>query len=131
MPLIVLSGNEAANLLEARDAGRTQAAVSPDLGLTTLQALLEPHGARLPDAPLLQWHRLEEIAAAGQGCFLFQRGDLRKIQVFSELTGRSYVLMPTRGAPTVLNSGIPMHRIKDVDPMADTRQKIRAIAPVA
>jgi len=62
---------------------------------------------------------------------VLEGGDLRKAQVFSELTNRCYALMATAGAPTVLNAGIPMHRIKDIDPTVDTRQKIRAIAPVA
>jgi hypothetical protein len=54
-----------------------------------------------------------------------------KIQAFSERTGRFYSLMPTAAAPTVLISGIAMHRIKGTDPLQDTRSKIRAIAPVA
>ncbi len=35
--------------------------------------------------------------------------------------------MPTSGAPTLLIAGIPMHRIKDVDPHQDTLNKMRAI----
>jgi predicted methyltransferase len=38
--------------------------------------------------------------------------------------------MPTEGAPTMLISGIPMHRIKDTDPYRDTLSKIKTIAPI-
>jgi predicted methyltransferase len=57
-------------------------------------------------------------------------GEARKIQFFSETTGRSLSLYPTTGAPTMLVSGIPMHRIKDTDPHRDTLEKIRAVKPV-
>src|SRR5438128_7660937 len=39
--------------------------------------------------------------------------------------------MPTERAPTMLLSGIPMHRIKGIDPHEDTLRKIRAVAPVS
>ena len=53
-----------------------------------------------------------------------------RIHYFSEVTGRSLSLYPTGGAPTMLVSGIPMHRIKDTDPHQDTLEKIRAVKPV-
>ncbi|MCA9935630.1 MAG: methyltransferase domain-containing protein, partial [Anaerolineales bacterium] len=51
-------------------------------------------------------------------------------QFFSETFNRFYSLMPTEAAPTMLISGIPMHRIKGTDPHKDTLSKIRAAAPV-
>ena len=38
--------------------------------------------------------------------------------------------MPTRAAPTMLISGIPMHRIKGTDPYHDTLEKIKTVKPV-
>jgi hypothetical protein len=35
--------------------------------------------------------------------------------------------MPTPKAPTLLISGIPMHRIKKTNPVEDTRQKLKAL----
>jgi uncharacterized protein len=35
--------------------------------------------------------------------------------------------MPTPNAPTMLISGIPMHRIKDTTPLQDTTQKLKAL----
>jgi predicted methyltransferase len=57
-------------------------------------------------------------------------GQAEKIQRFSELSNRFYSLMPTDRAPTLLISGIPMHRIKGIDPHRDTLHKIRALAPI-
>jgi hypothetical protein len=55
---------------------------------------------------------------------------VEKIQRFSEFLGRAYSLMPTDGAPTLLVSGIPMHRVKDTEPHRDTLTKIRAVSPI-
>jgi predicted methyltransferase len=52
------------------------------------------------------------------------------IRGFSDLTGRVYGLMPTESAPTMLISGLPMHRIKGTDPQQDTLAKIKTIAPI-
>jgi hypothetical protein len=52
------------------------------------------------------------------------------IRGYSDLTGRVYGLMPTEAAPTMLISGLPMHRIKGTDPHKDTLTKIKAIAPI-
>jgi predicted methyltransferase len=38
--------------------------------------------------------------------------------------------MPTPAAPTMLVSGIPMHRIKGTDPYHDTLEKIKTVKPV-
>jgi predicted methyltransferase len=38
--------------------------------------------------------------------------------------------MPTESAPTMLISGLPMHRIKGTDPHQDTLAKIKAITPI-
>jgi predicted methyltransferase len=73
---------------------------------------------------------VEEIHATETNCFLVEEGEAEKILTFSELTQRVYGLMPTSGPPTMLISGIPMHRFKGTDPRQDTLEKIRAIKPV-
>lgn len=130
MPLIVLSHVEAKNILNARKAGHASAAVSLDLGLSTAEVAIGPAGARLPDGQVLAWRYIEKIRSSERGCFLIEDNTPDKIQVFSEATNRLYSLMPTEGAPTMLVSGIPMHRVKGIDPYRDTLQKIKAIAPV-
>ncbi|MFN8474804.1 MAG: methyltransferase [Anaerolineae bacterium] len=127
--LIVLSHFAAEPLLEARRGGQTVARASLDLGLTETDVALDGQGIALPDGQHLPWAVVEEIAENEVACYAIEGSEAYKIQRFSEAMGRVYTLMPTRRAPTMLISGIPMHRIKDVDPTEDTRRKIRAAAP--
>jgi hypothetical protein len=104
--------------------------ISLDLGLSTTQLLLHPQGLQLPDGNLVAWIDVEEIAKSTSGCYVIEDGSTHAIQFYSELTDRVYSLYPTSGAPTMLVSGIPMHRIKDTDPHRDTLEKIRAVKPL-
>jgi predicted methyltransferase len=130
MSHVVLSHIQTESILEARQAGHASVAVSLDLGLSTAEVAIEPAGARLPDGQVLTWKHLEKIRSSERGCFLIEDNVPDKIQVFSEATNRLYSLMPTEAAPTMLVSGIPMHRVKGIDPYHDTLLKIKAIAPV-
>jgi hypothetical protein len=128
--MIVLAAYFIQPILEARQRGAPAAEISIDLGLTRLTAPLTSAGAHLPAGETLTWAMLDEIADASQNCFRLEAGALEKIQAFSEYTNRHYVLMATESAPTMLISGIPMHRIKDTNPHADTLAKLRAVKPV-
>jgi hypothetical protein len=127
---IILSHFQARALLEAREAGRDVATVSLDLGLTTTQVSLAAAGVRLPHGQSLAWQEVAAIAETPNSCFVLEEGLPHKVQIFSEATNRLYSLMPTQGAPTMLVSGVPMHRIKGVDPHRDTLLKIGTIAPL-
>jgi len=128
--VIVLSHVQARPILAAREAAAARIEVSPDLGLTTVIVGLEPDRIRFPDGEWLGWDALAEIAANEGNCFAVGDGTAQKIVVFSEATNRVYSLFPTASAPTMLVSGIPMHRIKGTNPHQDTLEKIRAIQPV-
>lgn len=128
--LYVLSYVHAAPLLVAREAGEPAARTSLDLGLTTNEVTLEAGGVVLPDGQRLSWDAVQEIAGNESVCYAVEDGVARKIQRFSEVRNLTYVLMPTQRAPTVLISGIQMHRVKDIDPWHDTLTKIRAVSPV-
>lgn len=129
-PLIVLSHFQAASILKARQDGESSVVTSTDLGLAKARVTLRPAGVSLSGGETLDWQSLEEIASHENACFQVQDGRAEKIQGFSELTGRFYSLMPTAAAPTLLVSGIPMHRVKDTDPHRDTLAKIRVIQPI-
>jgi predicted methyltransferase len=116
-------------LLAARAEGAANCLSSPDLGRSSIEAALDASGARLGDE-WLSWALAEEISVSETSCFLLSDGEARKIQAFSEDTGRVYSLYPTAGAPTMLVSGVPMHRIKGIDPLEDTRRKVQTIAPL-
>jgi predicted methyltransferase len=127
---IVLSHFQVRPLLRARQEGQPSALTSLDLGLSRVDLPLEPDRVVLPGGEWLSWDGIEEIGQNTSTCFLVEDGSPVKIQRFSELLNRFYSLMPTAGAPTLLISGIPMHRIKDITPDQDTLNKIRAVAPL-
>lgn len=112
-----------------RDAGVGTARVSPDLGLTTVDVQVEDDAVVFPDGQYLPWENVEAINATENTCFRLEEGYLYEIQRFSDLTNRHYSLMPTATAPTLLVSGIAMHRIKGTDPYEDTLEKIAAARP--
>lgn len=126
----LISYVQARPLLEARRGGDRTAWTSLNLGLSKTQVELVAAGIKLPKGGTLPWDAIEMAADDESACFLLRPGQLEKVQTFSHLTGRVYSLYPTGGAPTLLVSGIPMHRIKGTDPWADTLAKIRTVAPV-
>jgi uncharacterized protein len=126
----VLSYVHTAPLLLARQAGETTARTSLDLGLTTDQVLLQADRVVLPDGQWLPWEVVEGIAEDESVCYAVQDGAAEKIQRFSEVRNMIYVLLPTRRAPTVLISGIQMHRVRGIDPWQDTLEKVRTLSPI-
>ena len=128
--LVVLSHYQAASLLLARRDGQTSAHVSLDLNLSTSVVQLDEAGVGLADGRRLTWSAVEAIAESPNACFVVSdNGEIEKVQTYSEATGRHYSLYPTANAPTMLVSGLPMHRVKDTDPHQDTLAKLRAAAP--
>lgn len=128
--MIVLSHFQAQEVLAARLKRIEWVEVSFDLGLSITGVSVSSEGMRLPDGKLLGWECIEEIAKSTSSCYVIEDDSMRPIQFYSELTARLYSLYPTRRAPTMLVSGIPMHRIKDTDPHQDTLEKVRAIRPL-
>jgi len=127
---IILSHIQTPPLLKKTEAIGHRIVVSPDLGLTTVEVTIGPQGVTFPAGETLRWEAIEEINGSLNNCFVIEDGEARKIMLFSQLTNRLYSLMPTPGAPTLLVSGIPMHRIKDTDPYQDTLEKINTVRPV-
>jgi predicted methyltransferase len=101
--------------------------LSPDLGRSVVRVVRVHSGWALPDGNILTEVQLNTIHNDQNSCFRFVDGRLEKIQTISQRTNRYYSLMPTAGAPTILISGIPMHRVKGTTPDKDTRQKIKAL----
>ena len=126
----VLSHVQVEPLLQAHHRGERAATISMDLGLTTAEVELQADRAILPDGQWLPWEEMEEIAREESACFVIKEDTAEKVQRFSDSLNRFYSLMPTGGAPTMLISGIPMHRIKGIDPYQDTLKKLHTIAPV-
>ncbi len=127
---IVLSYVQVEPLLKAKKQGQQSIDISPDLGLTTVTVTLTPGGVEFPDGEHLDWQSVEKISKSEVNCFILEDDAIRPVQVFSEYTNRLCSLMPTKGAPSMLIAGFVMHRIKDIDPIQDTRRKIAAISPI-
>ena len=104
--------------------------VSLDLNLTESEITLEPECVLFPTGERLDWKSIEEIRANETACYYVEENKAKAIKGFSEFSGRVYGLMGTTSAPTMLISGIPMHRIKDTNPYQDTLNKIKVIAPI-
>ncbi len=123
---IVLSHYQAIQLIDVRD-GETSIQISLDLGQTKTAVSLTNLGVSFPDGETLPWEIVREIADNQNNCFLVSDGIATVIQAFSDIFQRAYTLYPTTSAPTMLVSGIPMHRIKGTDPWRDTQNKIKAL----
>lgn len=125
--MIVISSNEYLKILEA--AGKKSVAAFARLNFSKKESeiKIEDNKAIFPDGQELA---LEKINADEETCFIIENNSIRKAILFSPETNKSYKLVATGNAPTVKISGIPMHRIKNINPIEDTREKIRAIAPI-
>jgi predicted methyltransferase len=126
----VLSHVQAEALLHARRDSAPRTSVSLDLGLSTVELLLDVTGIQLPSGASIGWADIERVADEQAVCFVVTADGIEPIRVYSETTNWVRSLYPTSGAPTMLVSGITMHRVKGIDPRADTLRKVRAIAPL-
>ena len=127
---VTLSQCAAQPLLAAWRQHADRAEISLDLNRTIATVTLTQAGVQLADDLLLAWSQIEQVAADDAGCYVCTPAGIDKIQAFSEETQRVYTLYPTTGAPTMLISGIPMHRIKGTDPHRDTLSKVHALGRV-
>ena len=127
---IILSHFQAVELQKAFKAQQRQVKISLDLGKSFARVELNAKGVRFKAGESLTWKKIRKIGKSPSSCFLVENHSIWKIQFFSERTDLNYSLMATEGAPTMLISGIPMHRIKATDPQKDTVQKIKAVQPV-
>jgi len=126
----VLSHYQIKPLLAVRPEAPTTKSVSLNLNLSGQEIELTSAGVILPDGQYLSWDSLEQMAINENACYLVQDNTGHKIQFFSEILNRVYTLYPTTGAPTMMVSGLPMHRIKGIDPDQDTRQKLKTVQPL-
>lgn len=128
--MIVVSARQVSPVRQAHQTGAADAVMSLDLGRTEQTVSICVDGIALPDGGILAWEALDRIVANSDACWLVQGGEVHKIHAFSEATQRAYSLLATEAAPTLINAGFTMHRIRRSNPHLDTLNKIRAAAPV-
>ncbi len=129
--MIVLSHYQTRPLLAARQQQQTSAQVSPDLGLTTIEAQLTAEGVSFPAGERVTWEEIARITKSDHQCFRVTPEGIASIQVFSPATNWARSLFATASAPTTVVGGFSMHRIQGTDPLQDTRAKIAALAPIS
>jgi len=128
--MIVLSSLTVMPLLEALQNGFGAATFTPDLGVSLVEVALSEAGIQFQSGEQILWSVIEEIAEEEHACFLLENSTTQLIRRYSTAFDRYYSLYPTESAPTMLISGIPMHRIKGTNPYLDTLSKIKAVAPI-
>mgnify|MGYP001327192389 CR=1 FL=1 len=128
---VTLSYHAASKLLAARRQQTTRTQISPDLNRTLTDVELSEEGVCFAEGLLLSWAEVGNIAEDDAGCYACTTEGIYKIQTFSEELQRVYTLYPTAAAPTMLISGIPMHRIKHTDPHQGTLSKLRALGRIS
>lgn len=126
----ILSHYQADILLSALKKRCSQVEVSLDLGLTTETVTFEKQRVVFRQHYGVDLKKIKKIAKSENGCFLLGDNEISKIQKYSEMTHKIYSLMPTQSAPTMLISGLTMHRIVDANPYEDTLNKVKTIAPI-
>ncbi len=128
-PTLVLSHYELAPALQAWQQGRHQTTLTVDLGLERVPVTLTPQGIVFPQGWTLPWDTVQHILEQTGLCFRVTPEGAEPLRRFSPLTQRAVQLYPTGRAPTVLLSGVAMHRVRGIDPWEDTQRKIRAARP--
>ncbi len=126
--MITLSHYQANQLIQARGLQK-KVSISPDLGRSEVEVILDDT-ITFPGDENLSWDWIFTIAKNINTCYTIKGGEAVKIQEYSEAYQKVYTLYPTESAPTMLVSGIPMHRIKGVNPWKDTQNKIDAFGRV-
>jgi uncharacterized protein len=123
----VISRFELEPVQRASARGEKLAMISLDLGRTTCQVRIEPHGVLLPDGRCLTREEIEEICASELGCFRIEKDAVEAIATYSEISHRTFSLMATGTSPAMLISGFVMHRIRDVTPQQGSVEMVRAL----
>lgn len=128
---IVLSHNQVNLLKRSQNEGFRKVDISLDLGITRTKVELLPDGVILNPLEMLPWDSIDRISKSKNSCFKVINGQIHKIAEFSDLTNQLYSLLPTEHAPTLMISGIPMHRIKGIDPQQDILENIKTLQPLS
>lgn len=122
--LPILSHFQAKQILDAIKKGESEVLASLDLNKSKTKIKLSKNSAILNNGRVLSLPELKKILKKDNKCFLIKEGNIEAVTIFSEKTEWVRTLLPTESAPTTLVSGILMHRIKNTDPILDSKSKI-------
>jgi len=105
--------------------------VSPDLGITFVSPIYRNEEVVLCGEEV-PFEVIKYVATKKRySVFVFEKGELKPIQLFSEKTNLFYKLVTYKPntAPTIQISGTHMHRVVNSDPWKDAMEKVKLIAP--
>jgi len=123
---ITLLVKEHVDILErALAEGRREVEISLDLGKTRTRVGIEKDHLLLPDGQSIGLSLLRKMKS-GDVCMV-EKNRVLKVAFFAD--GRYYRLLSVGAneAPTLEISGIHMHRIKEITPWNDAREKIKSL----
>jgi len=129
VPHPVFSYYQTALLLQAKREGRSSARTTIDLGISSVEAIIQPDRVIFPGGTTLTWDQIADIDSDKNSCYYLCDNMLHAIKGYSKDTGRSFSLMPTDDAPAMIIAGFPMHRIKGITPLTAAQYMVETIAP--
>jgi predicted methyltransferase len=127
---MVLSHFQTSIMLSAFAEGKTAVVSSIDLGMTAVEITLRGDGIFLPDGINLSWDLIRRINGNENACFAIESNTATPIKGYSQRSGRSFSLLPTESAPAMIIAGFPMHRVKNITPLAAAGLMIEILTPV-
>jgi hypothetical protein len=127
---MVLSHFQTSTMLSAFSEGKRSVVSSTDLGMTSAEIRLSDQGISFNDGTVLSWGIVSQINENENHCFIIENNGAMPIRGFSERSGWSFALFPTESAPALFAAGFPMHRVKNIAPLAAAQLMVETLAPV-
>src|SRR6266567_6400 len=94
---IVLSYVQTKRIYDARQKGQHFLEISPDLGITTVNAQITPTGVLFPNGEQLGWQSIEKINKSSVNCFLVENGDIKPIDPHEDTLRKIAAIAPVVG----------------------------------
>jgi predicted methyltransferase len=127
---MVLSHFQTGEMLSAFSRGISSVVSSGDLGMTSAEIRLTGEGVEFIDKTFLSWDLVRMINENKTSCFAVADGAASPIRGYSDRSGWSFSLLPTGSAPAMIIAGFPMHRVKNILPLAAAELMIGTISPL-
>ena len=129
--LTVYSAKPLLLAIKKKKAEAKTVSISLDLGMSLEEVNINEGGAHI-HGMLVTCTELQKIIKNNTSCFFCTPKGIQKIHFFDEDSSTYFKLVPSgaRTPPTFEISGIRMHVTKSMDPMRDTKEKIKTIKPI-
>jgi hypothetical protein len=127
---MVLSHFQTSAMLSAFYEGERSVVSSTDLGMTPAKTTLSEQYVSFSDGTVLSWDAVRQINDHDTQCFIIENNMPRPVAGYSDRSGWSFSLFPTESAPALIAAGFPMHRVKNISPLAAAGLMLESIAPI-